>query len=292
MPRHARKRRRFLAPGVDSLEGRRLLSHVVVSAPAESRAEIADHDDVHVVAVIHTEAVHPVTPIVVSAARPASSHVQSESNTADSSNDDADTPAALASDEFATPALTLMTDDVETDPTLLTGTIRSDRLVDPGRRSLPPTNNAPFGIAAVSSGAVDPIPATPAGQGRTTFETPPVPQESSDNPQGVGDSNAEIEAESTSMPKGAGLISHVLPFSGEILTLAVDEVLEKFEDLDILDAVGSIMTQPITAVGVACVATLGAVEIARRLHSADSEKEDKRTYSRAMVPGLRSARAT
>ena len=84
----------------------------------------------------------------------------------------------------------------------------------------------------------------------------------------------------------------ILPFSGDVLSLAVDEVLDQFEGLGIADPAGSIATHRIAAAGATCIATLVVVEIARRFHPTNSEKDDRRVPSVAMIPALRSSRSS
>jgi hypothetical protein len=158
-----------------------------------------------------------------------------------------------------------------------------------GRRADLPANTLILGPAPTSSLLTDRLTSAPSDESNAaslppaTSPTAPEPSPEVDIPE------AEIEPHS-GMPPGAGLIAYALPFKAEVLSKALDEALEQFGDVGVLDVIESIVTPRMAAFGAACVVTLGAVEIARRLHRRDSEGSLRRVPSVTMVPGLWPAR--
>jgi hypothetical protein len=303
MPRQARNHRRSLSPSVDSLEGRKLLSRLAyhVEAPSVPYAESADRYDVHDDSQGQTPSGPSVsttgpTPGPAEPKRETGGRPQSDPDAygygsmgADRSKDDAEyhpggAPATESAEFIKTPTVT----EPDSLSVLASASPGAHPQRDAVRRSDSPPSFPVTGIAAISSGTVGHLPPVPEGDAEPSAESPPAMAESLPRPAPETEPELIREIES---PRGAGLISQAQPFPDEILRRTVDDLLDQFEDMGVLDAAGEVMTGRIAALGTACAATFGAIEMARRLHQRDPEGNARRPPSGRMVPGLWPARS-
>jgi hypothetical protein len=257
MPRPPLNRRRLLVPRVDSLEGRRLLSRAGLRAEevTYARGEVADRDDLPAPVPVHVQASHTVSAISplaekIEAIRPPAYHARPEPTAIEVARAE----YSEADDDSARPLLASAYS-----PPAVSGVFEAP---------------SPMPLGGVSS-----------VEGPSAAEIPRELPESAEVPGPERGAEGEIRT-----PPGAGLITSALPFSGEMLTTAMDEVLDRFDDLGLFDAVASSVTNPAAVLSAACLVTVGALEMARRLHPKDFERDRRRALSTAMVPGLRPMR--
>jgi hypothetical protein len=305
MSRRGRTHRRSLAPRVDFLEGRALLSWLghPIEAPAISSAVAADRAEDFVSPDAPATLARSASPISVSPARDDATNVkpprlQSGPDATAAPETDSSEPYDDASSDVPTGGLAVISETpiiADADPA------GSDPSDDPegnrhgdAVRSFDASLSFTIGLIALPSSATNERrPSMSAAEGETSAETAskttprPAPTAESAEPETEAEVQPAIEA-----LRGAGLISRVLPFAGDMLPQALDEALDQFEDLGVFEALDSIAARRIVEIGAASAATLGAIELARRLHQRDFERNARRAPLATMVPGLSPTRTS
>jgi hypothetical protein len=293
MSHHVRNRRRSVAPCVDPLEGRSLLSRVCLPLDDlrnDAQADIASRDESYDAPVLRDNVSRSAAPIDLADAKgdirrePADNAGIEPDALAESPKGDPDPRALAPKDHVAPVAASSSAAGAATDPSQGDDGPAIDRSPDPSRRALPTIGGLSPALAVISTGIIEATPLPPGLGGSSAEETP-----LSLRPAVTPETPATTET-GPSIPMTAGIIAQTLPFSGEAVMRAVDELFERFDDLEILETVESIATQPLVVAAGTCVVTLGVVEIARRLRPANSETNARRAQARAMVPSLKLAR--
>jgi hypothetical protein len=285
MPRPPRHRR-SLVPGVDWLEGRRLLSQAAYCGPTPDRDDAREVGESPAASARFVTAIGPSVAVV--SVGKTSAHVRDGADA-----DAAKPPGTSEPDEDAdsrSPAPEL---PIAAAPAPVVGlgaeiggASEAAAAEPPGRRLDPSASVAAPSLAPASGPTTERRASSSTGDGDSNVLPPSMSPTSP--PRAAEEPSSEAEAESPSaLPSGAGLIAHALPFTAEMLTHALDEALDQFGDLGVIESVVSPRLATWGAVG---LLALGSVAIARRLHRRDSEKHLRRVSSATVVPGLWPAR--